>query len=326
MSDISLFALNSGHAFAEEVALRLGGLLGAHEEREFEDGENKLRPLMSVRGKDVYVVQSLHDDPALGVDGMLLRLLFFIGALVDASAERVTAVVPYLCYGRKEQKAQPRDPVISRYIARMFEAVGTHRVVSMDVHNVAAFQNAFRCPTDHLEANPLFVQHFAARVADRPVVVVSPDSGGVKRAERFRVRLGRELGQELPFAFVEKHRTGTTLRGGAIVGDVSGRTAIVIDDLISTGSTMLRAATGCREHGATAVHLAASHGVFADGSESLLANPAIDSVVVTDSIPVTRLSSGPLQSKLVVLGAAPLIADVIEAIHSGGSLTALFGE
>ncbi|HJV92845.1 MAG TPA: ribose-phosphate diphosphokinase, partial [Azonexus sp.] len=202
MTDISLFALDSGRAFGGKIAQRLDVLLGLLEERNFEDGEHKSRPLVSVRGKDVYVVQSLYAEPGQSVNDKLLRLLFFIGALVDASAERVTAVIPYLCYTRKEQKTQPRDPVTTRYIARLFEAVGTFRVVAMDVHNVAAFQNAYRCHTDHLEATPLFVKHFTDRLRPGPVAVVSPDAGGVKRAERFRVRLGQALEMELPLAFL----------------------------------------------------------------------------------------------------------------------------
>lgn len=323
MSGLSLFALNTDRAFAEKMAQRLKIPLGLLEERDFEDGEHKSRPLVSVRGQDVYVVQSLYGEPGQSVNDKLLRLLFFIGALADASAAAVTAVIPYLCYARKEQKTQPRDPVITRYVARLFEAVGTFRVVAMDVHNLAAFQNAYRCRTDHLEAVPLFVRHFAGRLGPGPVVVVSPDAGGVKRAERFRQRLGQALGQELRLAFLEKHRGGGVLRSGALVGDVAGCTAIIIDDLISTGSTMLRAALGCRERGAVAVHAVASHGVFAGGAEAVLANPAIDDVVITDSIPPFRLSPGLVQSKFVVLETAPLLADAIAAVHGGGSLTAL---
>lgn len=323
MSDISLFALGSGREFGEQVARRLNIALSPHEERDFEDGEHKTRPLASVRGKDVYVVQSLYGEPGKSVNDKLLRLLFFIGALADASAERVTAVVPYLCYARKEQKTQPRDPVMTRYVARMFEAVGADRVVALDVHNLAAFQNAYRCHTDHLEAAPLFAGHFAGLVGGGQVVVVSPDAGGVKRAERFRVRLGKALGQELPLAFLEKHRGGGILRGGAVVGDVAGRTAIVIDDLISTGSTMRRAAVACRERGATGVYAVATHGVFSAEAGAVLADPAIDQVVVTDTIPPFRLQDEAARAKLTVLPAAPLIGDAIAAIHRGGSLTDL---
>ncbi|MCK4867236.1 MAG: ribose-phosphate pyrophosphokinase-like domain-containing protein, partial [Alphaproteobacteria bacterium] len=143
-SDITLFALNASRAFGERVAERLGIALGQHEERDFEDGEHKARPLENARGRDVFVVQSLYGEAGESVNDKLLRLLFFIGALKDASAAEVTAVVPYLGYARKDRKTKSRDPVTTRYVAALFEAVETERVVTIDVHNLAAFQNAFR--------------------------------------------------------------------------------------------------------------------------------------------------------------------------------------
>src|SRR3990167_755469 len=187
--ELTLFALDDSREFGERVSRHLNLGLGAHEQREFEDGEHKTRPLISVRGKDVFVVQSLHADHHQSVADKLCRLWFFIGTLKDASAARVTAIVPYLAYARKDRKTQPRDPVTTRYVAALFEAVGVDCVVTLDVHNLAAFQNAFRCRTEHLEANRLFVRHFVALVREREVVVVAPDAGGIKRAEHFRLSL-----------------------------------------------------------------------------------------------------------------------------------------
>ena len=226
--------------------------LDAHEEREFEDGEHKARPLVSVRDRDVYVLQSLHSDAQQSVNDKLVRLLLFLGALKDASAARVTAVVPYLAYARKDRKSKPRDPVSTRYVAQLFEAVGVDCIVTLDVHNLAAFQNAFRCRCENLEANPLFVAHFAGRLADADVVVVAPDAGGIKRAEDFRRRLAAALGRPVPMAFAEKHRSSGIVSGEALVGDVSGRVAIIVDDLISGGTTAARAAQACRARGAQA--------------------------------------------------------------------------
>ncbi|MGH9340200.1 MAG: ribose-phosphate diphosphokinase [Acidobacteriota bacterium] len=144
----------------------------------------------------------------------LCRLLFFIGALRDASAGRVTAVVPYLCYPRKDRQTKARDPVTTRYIAQLFEAVGTDRVITLDVHNLAAFQNAFRCQTDHLDSRKLFVDHFRTLLPDEDVVVISPDAGGIKRAELFREALGRAFQRGLPSAFMEKRRSE-----GKVTGD-----------------------------------------------------------------------------------------------------------
>src|SRR5918995_1982378 len=184
--DLALFALNATRAFGERVAERLGIALSAHEERDFEDGEHKARPLVNVRRRDCYVVQSLHGGPEESASDKLCRLLFFLGALKDASAASVTAVVPYLCYARKDRKTKPRDPVTTRYVAALFEAVGVDREVTIDVHNLMAYQNAFRCRTDHLEATGLFVDHFAKVAGDSEITVISPDPGGVKRAERFQ--------------------------------------------------------------------------------------------------------------------------------------------
>lgn len=202
-----LFALEASRPMGEAIARAMGLALARHEERNFEDGEHKVRPLESVRERDVYVIHSLHADSAASGNDKLVRLLFFLGALRDAGAARVTAVVPYLAYMRKDAKTQPRDPVTTRYVAALFEAVHADRVVALDVHNLAAFQNAFRIRTEHLEAAPLFARHFAQAIApDARVVVVSPDIGGMKRAERFRQLLGTHLGRDAGLAFMEKAR------------------------------------------------------------------------------------------------------------------------
>ncbi|MGA8055721.1 MAG: ribose-phosphate pyrophosphokinase-like domain-containing protein, partial [Burkholderiales bacterium] len=156
LEDLRLFALNATSDFAEHMARALGTALSPHEERDFEDGEHKVRPLVGVRGMDVFVVHSLYGEPERGVDQKLCRLLFFIGCLKDAGAACVTAVIPYLCYARKDRRTQPRDPVTTRYVAAALESVGVDRVLALDVHNPAAFENAFRCPTESLEARPLF--------------------------------------------------------------------------------------------------------------------------------------------------------------------------
>jgi ribose-phosphate pyrophosphokinase len=318
-----LFALHASRAFGENVAQRLGIYLSEHEEREFEDGEHKSRPLVNIRNRDVFVIQSLYADAKESGNDKLLRLLFFIGALRDASAARVTAVVPYLAYARKDAKTQTRDPVMTRYVAQLFEAVGTDRVLTLDVHNLAAFQNAFRCHTDHLEATKLFVAHWAPLLKTEPrVTVVSPDIGGIKRAERFRQALARTLDQEPTLAFMEKARARGMLRTGRLAGDV-GETAIIIDDLISTGGTLLQAAIACRDRGATQVFAAATHGLFTGDSLHLLTGTELDRIVVTDSVPPWRLDAELSRKKLVVLPAAALFAEAIRRIHTGGSLVEL---
>lgn len=318
-----LFSLDCGRDYGEKVARNLDMTLSDQEERDFEDSEYKVRPLVNVRDADVFVVQSLHGDTERSADEKLCRLLFFIGALRDASAGRITAVVPYLCFARKDRKTKSRDPVTTRYVAALFEAVGTDRVVTIDVHNLAAFQNAFRCRTDHLEATRLFADLFAARPSKEDVVVVSPDAGGVKRAEHFRDVLSEATGRPIDTAFMEKTRSLGVVRGETLVGEVEGKTAIIIDDLISAGTTMCRTAKACRSLGAKGVYAAATHGLFVGEANRLLAGPEIDQIVVTDTIPPFRLSPELQKSKLVVLDAAQLFAEAIKRIHTGGSLVEL---
>jgi ribose-phosphate pyrophosphokinase len=179
---LRLFALQASADLGAAVAAALGQALATHEEREFEDQEHKARPLENVRGADVYVLQSLHSGPQQSANDKLCRLLFFIGALKDAGAARVTALTPYLCYARKDRRTKANDPVTTRYVASLFEAVGTDAVVTLDVHNPAAFENAFRQPTIALTALPLFVDYLKGS-AEHKICVVSPDAGGAKRAD-----------------------------------------------------------------------------------------------------------------------------------------------
>jgi ribose-phosphate pyrophosphokinase len=318
-----LFALSETRALGASIGAALGIPLTPHEERDFEDGEHKTRPLESVRGCGVFVIQSLYSEPGKSVNDKLCRLLFFIGALKDASARTVTAVLPYLGYARKDRKTKTRDPVTTRYMAQLLEAVGTDRVLTLDVHNLAAFQNAFRCHTDHLEAKKLFVEHFAARITDAELVVVSPDVGGVKRAELFREALSQRLSRPAGSAFMEKQRSAGIVSGEALVGDVNGKTAIIIDDMISTGGTIARTAHACRDRGAQSVHAAASHGLFVGNADQVVADPALDSLVVTNTLPPFRLDPELARSRLTVLDVSPLLADAIWYIHNSGSLVEL---
>lgn len=318
-----VFALDGSRAFGEQVGSSLGLALSLHEEREFEDGEHKARPLVSVRGRDVFVIHSLYGDGQQSGNDKLCRLLFFIGALKDAGAARVTAVAPYLAYARKDRKTQPRDPVTTRYVAALFEATGTDTVMTMDVHNLAAYQNAFRCATENLEANKLFAAHFSPLLHGKEVVVVSPDAGGIKRAERFRQHLAHAIGRPVAAAFAEKHRSLGVVSGDMLVGDVDGRTAVIIDDLISSGTTIARTAKSCRERGAQQVYAAASHGLFMGNAETVLSGAVLDGIVVADTVPPFRLNDGPLKSKLTVLGSTALFAEAIRRLHEGGSVTEL---
>jgi ribose-phosphate pyrophosphokinase len=322
---LALFALGASRAFGEAVASSLGVTLARHEERWFEDGEHKTRSLENVRGRDACVIHSLYTGAGESVNDKLVRLLFFLGSLRDASAERVTAVVPYLAYARKDQKSKARDPVATRYLAGLFEAVGCDCVVTMDVHNLAAFQNAFRIQTENLEAAGLLAAHFAQRLRGRtePIAVVSPDAGGIKRAERFRERLGQALGHTPSAAFVEKYRSEGVLTGSELVGEMRGRIAIIVDDLVSAGHTLERAAKACRSAGAVEVFAAATHGVFAGEADAVLSKAPLDGLVATDTIPEARLHDASLRARFTQLATADFFAEAVARLHAGGSISEL---
>lgn len=314
---ICLFALHSSRAYGERVAQHLGVSLGAHEERNFEDGEHKSRPLENVRGRDVFVIHSLYGEPNESGNDKLCRLLFFIGAVRDAGAARVTAVVPYLAYARKDRQTKERDPVTTRYVACLFEAVGADAVVTLDVHNLAAYQNAFRCRTLHLEANTLFAKFLLPQLAGVQVSVVSPDAGGLKRAEAFRATLAEALGRPVGMACVEKYRSAGIVSGNMLIGDVRDRTAILIDDLISTGTTLARAAAACRDGGAGSVIALATHGLFTDNAGEVLGDPVLKQLVVSDSVAPGRAGADALKPKLAVVSSAALVGDAIMQLHDG---------
>ena len=317
-----IFAPQASGEFGRRVAAAAGTALSPMEEREFEGGEHKTRPLVSVRGRDVCVVQSLSGDAAGSANDRLCRLLFFVAGLKDCGAARVTACVPFLAYGRKDRRTKERDPVTLRYVAQLFEAVGTDHVLALDAHNLAAFENAFRCPVDHLEAAPLMADHLARTVVDAEVVIVSPDIGGAKRAQRLQELLSARLGREVGFAIVDKRRSSGVVSGGdLVVGPVDGRHAVLVDDLVSAGTTLMRAVQACRRAGARRVDAFATHGVFEPEARQLLGPDGPEQLVVTDSILPTRLADD--GGRLVVLEASALMGEAIRRIAAGGSVVAL---
>jgi ribose-phosphate pyrophosphokinase len=318
-----IFAMDASREFGTAVSRALGVPLSEHEERAFEDGEHKARPLVSVRGEDVYVIQGLHGGPAESPNDKLCRLLFFLAAMREGGAGRVTAVVPYLAYARKDRQTKSRDPVTTRYVAQLFEAVGTDAVITLDVHNIVAFQNAFRCETHHLDTRRLFCAHIVERLGGGPLVVASPDPGGVKRAQLFRETLEAMLGRSVGSAFVEKRRSGGVVSGQLLVGDVSGATVLIVDDLISSGGTMLRAAGACRARGAKEVMALAAHGLFVGDASRVLLDEQLDITLVTDTVPPFRLDPGLLGRRVEIVSAGALFAEAIRRKHVNGSLVEL---
>ena len=272
---------------------------------------------VEVRRQDVFVIHSLHGDTTQSPNDKLIRLLFFIGALKDAGAERVTAVVPYLCYARKDRRTQTRDPITTKYVAGLFEACGADAIITFDVHNLAAFENAFRRPATNLEARPLFVRHFARLLRDEKIAVVAPDIGGAKRAEEFRRALGAELPDEPTAAFVEKRRAGGVVSGELLVGEVRDRAVIIFDDLISTGGTLQRAARRCREAGAVRIFAAATHGLFMGQAPAVLGDPMFEGIAVADTVRSVAAAEGRLPGNVLHLDSSKLLADAIITAHVG---------
>lgn len=316
MSRLAIFALEGSRPFGERVAARLSTTLAAHEERDFEDGEHKARPLQTVRGCDVYVVHSLHGDDAQSANDKLCRMLFFCGALRDSGAANVTAVIPYLCYARKDRRTKDNDPITSRYVASLFEAIGVARVIVVEVHNVAAFENAFRSQTWHIECAPILAAHFAPLVRGGAAVAVSPDAGGAKRALRFREELQSLIGKDVGSAFMEKSRSAGVVSGQVLAGDVRDATAIIVDDLISTGGTLVRAARACRAAGARHIFAAAAHGLFMDGAPELMTESSVNGIVVANTVPSFRLPEESID-KIAVVDISGAVANAIAACHEG---------
>ncbi|MBB3146813.1 ribose-phosphate pyrophosphokinase [Phyllobacterium trifolii] len=321
-----MFVLNDTNDLGVAVAEMLSIPVAPHEERDFKDGEHKARPLVSVRGKDVYVLQSLAGGSVASVNDKLCKLLFFIATCRDNGASSITAIVPYLAYSRKDRQTKSRDPVTTRYVARLFEAVGTDRVITLEVHNIAVFQNAFRCQTVHLDVRKLFVPVIRRLAKELPLIVFSPDSGGMKRAQLLKETLEAVQGKEVGFGFMEKRRSRNVVSGELFAGDVKGSAVFIVDDMISTGGTMLRTAHACRERGAKAVYVFATHGLFNPGCEALFNSPAVNRVVVTDSVPLSHQTGSEPHAKIEIVPVAALIGEAIRRLHSNKSITDLLGD
>jgi len=310
------FSLNA----TRELGMRIAGHLGIepdpHEERDFSYGEHKIRPLVGVWGEDVYVVSSLHGDRNLSVNDKLCRLLFFVGALKDAGALRVTVVLPYLAYSRKDQRTKSRDPVTTRYVATVLQSVGLDGVVTMDVHNQAALDNSFRCPTVNLSTAELFAKHYVRTIGNSVDTVVSPDLGGIKATRAFIDVYARVSGGVPALAVMDKRRSEGRVSGSGLIGTV-GDHVLVVDDMIGSGTTLCRAATACREAGASKISVGATHGLFQEGAPRLFAQEGIDSITVTDTVAIDQLSL-PEENlgRVTTIASGPLFAECLREMQA----------
>ena len=320
MSDLSrsreegpliLFAGSSNPNLARKIARHLDIELGDAFAGQFPNGETQIRIEENVRGADVFVLQSPQGED---VDHSLMELLVMIDALRRASARRITAVVPYLPYARQEKKTAGREPITAKLVANLIATAGANRVLTIDMH-APAIEGFFDIPVDHLRAAPLLAQHFLHFNPDE-IVVVSPDVGGVERANKFRQRLGTTL------AIVAKQRLGpNSTEVVEMVGEVKGKIAILVDDQVSTGSTLVGAASVLIQRGAVEVRACATHGLFPLGAFDFLCDSPLEEIVVTDTLPEVEEAPG---SKFQTVSVAPVLAEAIRRIHENRSVSALF--
>jgi ribose-phosphate pyrophosphokinase len=322
---LKVFGLNGSKSFAEQVAKYLSIPLSQSIERSFEDTETYSRAEENVRGSDVYVVHSLYGDGDTHAGEKLTALAMFCGSLKDASAGRVTVVCPYLAYARQDRKTESRAPIGTKYVAKMLEAMGVDRLITMDVHNLAAFQNAFRIPTDNLEAKLLFVDFFAnQKNLPENLVFLSPDSGGMSRTRLARTSLEKRLGRvnQISIAYLDKERlSGSAVKGDQIVGNIDGKSVIIIDDMIATGSTIKKARQAIEANNGTVYAVCATHGLFiGDATDNM---DHIERIIVADTVPAFRLVGTPIENKLHMVGTAELFAKAIRRNHDGASVSEL---
>jgi ribose-phosphate pyrophosphokinase len=309
-----VFAGNSNLPLAESVCAQLERPLSKATVGRFSDGEIQVEIGENVRGADTFVIQSTCRD----ANQNLMELLIMIDALKRASAGSIVAVLPYYGYARQDRKVAPRTPITAKLVADLIEAAGATRVVSMDMH-AGQIQGFFNIPFDHLYAAPILLDHMKRRFEGQSdnLIVVSPDAGGVERARAYSKRLGATLG------IVDKRRTKPNVAEVLnVIGDVSGKVAILLDDMIDTAGTLTQAANALVDKGASRVYAYATHAVLSGPAVERIQKSPLDEVVVTDTIQLTAAAQA--LTKIRQLPTARLFAEAVKRIHSADSLSSLF--
>jgi ribose-phosphate pyrophosphokinase len=308
---VKVFTGNANPALVAEVCQELGCETGNSSVRMFADGEIHLQINENVRGVDVFAIQ----PTCTPVERHLFELLLMIDALKRASAERITAVLPYYGYARQDRKDKPRVPISAKLVASLLERAGADRILALDLH-AAQIQGFFDIPVDHLFAAPVMIDYFKT-VSLPALTVVSPDAGGVERARAFAKRLNA------PLAIIDKRREEANVAEVMhIIGDVDGRNCIIVDDLIDTAGTLVKGAEALLNSGAASVSACATHAVLSGPAVSRIEESKIREVVVTNSIPLKEEAQA--CSRIRTLSVAPLLARAIQSIHEGGSISKLF--
>ena len=310
-NDLIIFSGNSNPALSKEICEYLGLPLGLAQVRRFSDGEIMVELGENVRGRDVFVIQST----CAPVNEHLMELLIITDALKRASCRRATAVLPYYGYARQDRKVAPRVPISAKLVADMITTAGVKRVLTMDLH-AGQIQGFFDIPVDHLFAAPVFLNYFRGKVYS-DLVIVSPDAGGVERARAYAKRLGATI------AIVDKRREAANVaKAMNIIGDVEGRTAIIVDDMIDTAGTLCQAAEAIMKHGAKEVMACASHAVLSGPALDRIENSVLSSVIVTNSVPLSDKAKA--SPKINTMSVANLLGEAIRRIHQEDSVSSLF--
>ncbi|MCL5259636.1 MAG: ribose-phosphate pyrophosphokinase [Nitrospirae bacterium] len=315
MRPVKVFSGNANIPVALEISRYLGIDLGEATVSSFSDGEIRVRIDENVRGSDVFVIQSLSDP----VNNNLMELLVMLDALKRASAKRITAVLPYYAYARQDRKDQPRVPITAKLVADLITTAGATRVLTLDLHT-GQLQGFFNIPVDHLHGTPVLIEplrKLAQGQGDEKLVLLSPDAGGVERTRAFAKRL------QVPLAIIDKRREGPNQSQVMnIIGDVVGRTAIILDDMIDTAGTITHGATAAIDAGAKRVIAVATHAVLSGPALERLNKSMLDEIIVTNSIPLRGKEE--ICSKIRVYSVAPLLGEAIKRIHEEESVSSLF--
>ncbi len=307
---IKLFSGNSNRVLAQEMADSMGLPLGEARVAAFPDGEVLVEIEENVRGADAFIIQSTCPP----VNDNLMELLLMADALQRASARRITAVMPYYGYARQDRKVKPRVPISAKLTANLIRTAGVDRILAMDLH-AWQIQGFFDIPVDHLFAAPVLIEYFAEK-NDGDVVIVSPDAGGVERARAFAKRLGASI------AIIDKRRDDDCeAQVMHVVGDVKGKVAIIVDDMIDRASTLAEAMRGLRNQGARAVYYSATHAVFSSPAIERVCSAGLQEVVVTNTIPL-RMEAPP--QCITVLSVAKMLGEAVARIHAEESVSSLF--
>jgi len=350
MNNLRVFGLGTSKEskqFAQQIAKFLGERLTRHNEGLFTDGEIFIKSKENVRNCDCFIVSSLYGDDDESVNEKIIKLMWFVGSLVDATANSITIIAPYLSYQRQDRKVKSREGVVTKYLAQTLSCLTkesnftTLRQLTMDTHNLSALQNSNRIPTDNLEGKNLLVDficggtdrdgyeitdHIPDPLIENPndLVIVSPDSGGMGRAKRFRNSIEKRLGMQnkIDTVSIDKERvSGDEVKGDKVAGDVEGKRAIIVDDMIASGGTIINTKKAIEKAGGEIWGVCATHGLFVGDANNKLND--IERLIITDTIAPFRMNKDQWKGRLFVVRTAPLFARAIKITHEGGSISEL---